>query len=135
MEDCDEFAAAIALMAVWPYRVVVRGASSLRGIEHRVSGDRIETGTLLLAGIVTGGDVTVTGADPPQFEAVVDKLREAGADVQTCTDAVRARCAGRWSGSRPDQSRGRTFLPGLRCRRLRCAGDDQPGNNDREPQQ
>jgi UDP-N-acetylglucosamine 1-carboxyvinyltransferase len=79
-------------------RVVVRGGGSLRGIDHRVSGDRIEAGTLLVAGVATGGDVTVTGVDPSQFESVADKLRETGADVETRPDAVRARTAERLAG-------------------------------------
>ncbi len=79
-------------------RVVVRGGGSLRGVEHRVSGDRIETGTLLIAGVVTGGDVTVTGVDPSHLEAVLDKLRETGADLETRPDAVRARAAERLAG-------------------------------------
>lgn len=72
-------------------RIVVRGVRALRGIEHRVSGDRIEAGTLLAAGVATRGDVRVTGIDTAQLDAVLDKLHEAGAEVEAGTDAVRAR--------------------------------------------
>jgi UDP-N-acetylglucosamine 1-carboxyvinyltransferase len=72
-------------------RIVVRGVRALRGIEHRVSGDRIEAGTLLAAGIATRGDVRVTGIDTAQLDAVLDKLREAGAEVEAEADAARAR--------------------------------------------
>jgi len=72
-------------------RVVVRGVSGLRGVRHRVAGDRIEAGTLLLAGAVTRGDVTVTGADPADLESTLEKLREAGADVESGADFVRVR--------------------------------------------
>jgi len=44
-------------------RIVVRGVASLRGVRHRVAGDRIEAGTLLLAGVATRGDVTVRGVE------------------------------------------------------------------------
>ncbi len=71
-------------------RVVVRGVASLRGVEHRVAGDRIEAGTLLLAGAVTKGDVAVTGVDPSHMESTLDKLREAGAEVEVSGDRVRA---------------------------------------------
>ena len=69
----------------------VRGVRRLRGIQHTVSGDRIETGTLLTAGIVTRGDVTVTGTDPTHLDAVLDKLREGGAELDVAADRVRAR--------------------------------------------
>jgi UDP-N-acetylglucosamine 1-carboxyvinyltransferase len=72
-------------------RIVVRGVRGLRGIEHHVSGDRIEAGTLLAAGIATRGDVRVTGVDTGQLDAVLDKLREAGAEVESGPDAARAR--------------------------------------------
>jgi UDP-N-acetylglucosamine 1-carboxyvinyltransferase len=71
-------------------RIVVRGVSRLRGASHRVSGDRIEAGTLLLAGAVTRGDVTVRGVDPEAMESTLDKLREAGSQVETGPDFVRA---------------------------------------------
>jgi len=71
----------------------VRGTRRLRGIHHTVSGDRIETGTLLTAGIVTRGDVTVTGTDPTHLDAVLDKLREGGAELDVAADRVRARAA------------------------------------------
>ena len=69
----------------------VRGVRRLRGIQHTVSGDRIETATLLTAGIVTRGDVTVTGTDPTHLDAVLDKLREGGAELDVAADRVRAR--------------------------------------------
>ncbi len=45
-------------------RIVVRGVSGLRGVAHRVSGDRIEAGTLATAAIITRGDVRIRGIDP-----------------------------------------------------------------------
>jgi UDP-N-acetylglucosamine 1-carboxyvinyltransferase len=81
-------------------RVAIRGVRELRGVRHEVSGDRIEAGTLLCAGIVTRGDVTVTGIDSASLESTLDKLRETGAEVEVEPDRVRARAAGRLHGVR-----------------------------------
>ena len=59
--------------------------------------DRIEAATLLLAGAITGGDVTALGADASSMDAVLEKLRESGADVglsrEGCASAGRGRSA------------------------------------------
>jgi len=69
--------------------IVVRGVRSLRGVRHEVMADRIEAATLLVAGAITGGDVTVEGADPSRMVAVLDKLRESGAEVSEVPGGVR----------------------------------------------
>ena len=69
--------------------IVIEGVDSLRGVEHAVIADRIETGTLLAAGAVTGGRVTVEGCIPEHLEAVTLKLQEAGASVEKGKDWVR----------------------------------------------
>jgi len=71
-------------------RVVVHGVASLRGVRHRVAGDRIEAGTLLLAGVATRGDVTVRGVDPADMESTLEKIREAGAEVEVGASFARA---------------------------------------------
>ncbi len=71
-------------------RIVVRGVPRLSGIVHDVSGDRIEAGTLLAAGAITRGDVTVRGVRPEMLEAVLEKLREAGVAIEVRGDSVRA---------------------------------------------
>jgi UDP-N-acetylglucosamine 1-carboxyvinyltransferase len=75
-------------------RVTVRGVESLTGTEHSVAGDRIEAGTLLAAGLITGGDVSVTGVEPAFMESTLEKFREAGATVEADAGVVRARMAG-----------------------------------------
>jgi UDP-N-acetylglucosamine 1-carboxyvinyltransferase len=70
-------------------RITIRGVAGLRGIQHTVAGDRIEAGTLLTAGLVTGGDVSVTGIDPTIMDSTLEKLREAGAEVELGPDRVR----------------------------------------------
>jgi UDP-N-acetylglucosamine 1-carboxyvinyltransferase len=81
-------------------RISVRGVERLRAVRHRVSGDRIEAGTLLAAGVITGGDVRVTGADPSLLQATIEKLREVGAEVEADPGSVRARSDGRLRGTR-----------------------------------
>ncbi len=71
----------------------IQGVSELRPATepHRILPDRIEAGTYLVAGAITGGDVTVTRVDPRDLEPVVEKLRAAGCEVEVGTDRVRVR--------------------------------------------
>ncbi|HZP37776.1 MAG TPA: UDP-N-acetylglucosamine 1-carboxyvinyltransferase [Methylomirabilota bacterium] len=73
-------------------RIEIEGVHELSGARHRVIPDRIEAGTLLVAAAITGGDVTVVGAEPRHMAAVLSKLDECGA-VVTITDG-RIRCQG-----------------------------------------
>jgi UDP-N-acetylglucosamine 1-carboxyvinyltransferase len=75
--------------------IVVEGRERLGGCEHRVLPDRIETGTFLVAGAITRGHVRVTGAQPAHLDAVIAKLREAGARVDVGTDWIEVNMAGR----------------------------------------
>jgi UDP-N-acetylglucosamine 1-carboxyvinyltransferase len=72
-------------------RIVIEGVGRLEGTEHTVSGDRIEAGTILAAGIVTRGDVQVRGVNAESMEATLEKLRETGAEVNVEGDAIHAR--------------------------------------------
>jgi len=74
--------------------IVVRGVPALRGIRLEVMPDRIEASTLLLAGAITGGDVTAEGADPSAMDAVLAKLAESGAEVFAAPGSVRVRREG-----------------------------------------
>jgi UDP-N-acetylglucosamine 1-carboxyvinyltransferase len=75
-------------------RVTVRGVESLTGTEHSVAGDRIEAGTLLAAGMITGGDIRVTGVETALMESTLEKFREAGAEIEATAGAVRVRMEG-----------------------------------------
>jgi UDP-N-acetylglucosamine 1-carboxyvinyltransferase len=75
--------------------IVIEGRERLGGCEHRVLPDRIETGTFLVAGAITGGRVRVTGAEPEHLDAVIAKLREAGARVGVGRDWIEAEMKGR----------------------------------------
>ncbi len=68
--------------------ITVEGVHKLHGASHRVMPDRIETGTFLVAAAATGGTVRVTGARPGTLDAVLDKLREAGANVEAGSDWI-----------------------------------------------
>ena len=56
----------------------IRGVDQLGGADHRVISDRIEAATLLMAGAITQGQVTVFGADPAHMEIVLEELDKAG---------------------------------------------------------
>jgi UDP-N-acetylglucosamine 1-carboxyvinyltransferase len=73
-------------------RIEIEGVAELGGARHRIVPDRIEAGTLLAAGAITGGDVTVTGAAPRHLTATLAKLEECGASVTVTGDRVR--CVG-----------------------------------------
>jgi len=64
-------------------RIVIEGVDRLTGGRYDVLPDRIETGTYLVAGAITGGRVRVKSAQPQHMDAVLGKLREAGALVTT----------------------------------------------------
>lgn len=72
-------------------RLVIRGVDRLTGCEHSVIPDRIEAGTLLLAGVATRGDVTVEGARWADLLSLVNTLREAGVNVEHYDDTIRVR--------------------------------------------
>ncbi|MGA9061132.1 MAG: UDP-N-acetylglucosamine 1-carboxyvinyltransferase [Terracidiphilus sp.] len=72
----------------------VRGVTSLHGARYRINPDRIEAGTFLVAGAITGGDLIVANCDPVHLGAVIAKLQEAGARVDVLgPDSVRVRGA------------------------------------------
>ena len=71
--------------------IVVEGVEALRGVEYEIIPDRIVTGTLLLAGGATRGDVTVRRCNPGHLTAVLAKLVECGVRVDTGPDWIRAR--------------------------------------------
>src|SRR2546428_14043793 len=59
----------------------IQGVPALAGATHQVIADRIEAGTLIAAGAITAGDVTVTDVAPEHLAAVLAKLDECGVDV------------------------------------------------------
>jgi UDP-N-acetylglucosamine 1-carboxyvinyltransferase len=70
-------------------RLVVQGVDRLHGARHAVVADRIEAGTFLCAAAATLGDVTLRDIPPTILDAVLIKLREAGATIETGDDWIR----------------------------------------------
>jgi UDP-N-acetylglucosamine 1-carboxyvinyltransferase len=64
-------------------RIVIEGVERLRGAPYDVLPDRIETGTYLVAAAITRGHVKAKGTRPDHLDAVLAKLREAGANIKT----------------------------------------------------
>ena len=75
--------------------LTIEGVERLHGGHYSVMPDRIETGTFLVAGLATGGDVTCRHTDPSALDAVLKKLTEAGGTVEKGTDWIRIRSQGR----------------------------------------
>ncbi len=84
--------------------LVIEGVEQLHGTRYQVLPDRIETGTYLLAGAITGGRVKVKDTRPDNLEAVLLKLEEAGAWVNTGADWIEVDM----NGNRPKAVRIRT---------------------------
>ena len=68
--------------------ITIEGVERLHGARHRVMPDRIETGTFLAAAAATGGSIRLTGARPDILDSVLEKLREAGAVIETGRDWI-----------------------------------------------
>ena len=73
----------------------IRGVESLGGTTYRVQPDRIETGTYLVATAMTGGKVLAKETDPTLLDAVLQKLRDAGAGIETGPDWIAIDAGGR----------------------------------------
>ncbi|MGE4170338.1 MAG: UDP-N-acetylglucosamine 1-carboxyvinyltransferase [Candidatus Margulisiibacteriota bacterium] len=69
--------------------IVVEGVPSLTGANHEVIPDRVEAGTLMIAGGITKGDVLVTHVSIPDLEPLIEKLKEAGLKVEVGDRQVR----------------------------------------------
>jgi len=67
----------------------VKGVSKLKGAKHRIIPDRIEAGTFIIAGAMTGGDLNIAGCDPSHLDALLAKLKEVGVKTKTNGDSVR----------------------------------------------
>jgi UDP-N-acetylglucosamine enolpyruvyl transferase len=76
-------------------KIVIQGVERLHGTRYEVLPDRIETGTYLVAGAISGGHVRVKNTRPEHIDAVIVKLQEAGATVERrATPGSRSTCAG-----------------------------------------
>jgi UDP-N-acetylglucosamine 1-carboxyvinyltransferase len=78
--------------------ITIDGVTSLHGVIHEVVSDRVEAGTFLIAGAITGGRVFVRGARAHHLRAFLDKLQDAGVQITEREDGIEASCQGRASG-------------------------------------
>jgi UDP-N-acetylglucosamine 1-carboxyvinyltransferase len=69
--------------------ITIEGVEALHGAQHRVVFDRIEAGTYMVAAAMSGGDVTLHGVQANMLDAVIEKLREAGALVECHQNSIR----------------------------------------------
>jgi UDP-N-acetylglucosamine 1-carboxyvinyltransferase len=76
-------------------RIRIQGVERLHGCTHQVVADRIETGTFLCAVAAAGGDVVLKHGRADHLDAVIDKLREAGAQVSAGDGFIRIQAQGR----------------------------------------
>lgn len=68
--------------------ITVEGVERLGGCEHSIVPDRIETGTFLVAGAISGGRIVCKNTKADTLDAVIDKLREAGAQIDVTEDTI-----------------------------------------------
>lgn len=78
--------------------IVIEGVESLTPSEHQIIPDRIEAGTLLIAGALTGGKVKVTDCCPEHIDALLSKMRESGFQFTTEESAVAVHPCTAWEG-------------------------------------
>jgi UDP-N-acetylglucosamine 1-carboxyvinyltransferase len=76
-------------------RIRIQGVTQLHGAKHQVIADRIETGTFLCAVAAAGGDVVLRHTRADHLDAVIEKLREAGVNIEAGPDWIRVRHQGR----------------------------------------
>ncbi|HCX9094628.1 TPA: UDP-N-acetylglucosamine 1-carboxyvinyltransferase [Staphylococcus aureus] len=74
--------------------ITINGVESLHGVEHAIIPDRIEAGTLLIAGAITRGDIFVRGAIKEHMASLVYKLEEMGVELEYQEDGIRVRVEG-----------------------------------------
>jgi len=69
--------------------LIIEGVDHLSGVEYSICPDRIEAGTYLVAAAITGGKITVNNIEPDAMRAVIGKLIETGADIQTNHNSIK----------------------------------------------
>jgi UDP-N-acetylglucosamine 1-carboxyvinyltransferase len=74
--------------------IKIKGVARLHGAKHRINPDRIEAGTFLIAGAITGGDLNVDCCNPAHLGAVIAKLEECGVKLEVGDDNVRVHSGG-----------------------------------------
>lgn len=74
-------------------RISIEGVKELRGATHAIIPDRIEAGTFLVAGAITGGHLEITDCNPAHLSSVIEKLGEAGVSIEAGQNRLRVKCS------------------------------------------
>jgi UDP-N-acetylglucosamine 1-carboxyvinyltransferase len=69
--------------------IKIKGVAKLHGARHRINPDRIEAGTFLVAGAITGGDLNVDGCNPAHLGSLISKLEECGVKLEIGKENIR----------------------------------------------
>lgn len=73
--------------------ISIEGVEALEGAEHSIIPDRIETGTFIVAAAITGGELEIAKCQPRHIEAVIEKLRETGVEIEIADEStLKVRC-------------------------------------------
>ncbi len=72
-------------------KIIIEGVDHLTGTDIHIIPDRIETGTFMVAAAATGGDVLINGCDPDHIQATINKLKAAGAAVDSFDHTIRVK--------------------------------------------
>jgi UDP-N-acetylglucosamine 1-carboxyvinyltransferase len=81
-------------------KIEIEGVEDLGEAEHTIIPDRIETGTFIVAAAITGGELEIENCQPAHLQAVVEKLRDVGVEIETRgANKIFVKCCGRglWS--------------------------------------
>ena len=74
--------------------IAIEGVHELKGTAHRIIPDRVEAGTFLIAGAITNGDLEIIDSTPAHLAAIIEKLREAGVNIETGAGRMAVRGSG-----------------------------------------
>jgi UDP-N-acetylglucosamine 1-carboxyvinyltransferase len=74
--------------------IKIKGVAKLHGARHRINPDRIEAGTFLIAGAITGGDLNIDSCNPRHLGSIIAKLEECGVKLEIGKDNVRVHSGG-----------------------------------------
>ena len=75
--------------------ITIEGVRELHGATHEIIPDRIEAGTFLIAGAMTGGDLEITACEPSHLASVIEKLREVGVVIETGKNSLHVKTNGK----------------------------------------
>lgn len=79
--------------------ITIEGVDELAPGKHKIVADRIEAGTLLIAGAITGGKITVTDCVPEHLQSLLDKMRDCGFSISTDESSITVAAATRWTST------------------------------------